>query len=89
MVLAADTPAASLVVLAAVAVLLVLARAPLARLVFASLAYMNDPRSRGERWARENAVLRSAFEWLFASAGVVFALYAILDAADVISLAAR
>jgi hypothetical protein len=75
----------------AVAVLLVglifiVARCPLARLFFGAVAYMNDPRAGGKRWARENAVLRPALEWFFGLAGVAFIAYAVLDQLGVISL---
>ena len=82
-----DSSAGDLIGVVVISVALIGFRRPLARVTFAMLAYLNDPQAGGRRWRRENAVLQSLLAWFFAVAGVLFIIYALLDAVGIISLA--
>jgi hypothetical protein len=66
---------------------MIVGRRSIARLTFGTLAYLNDPRTSGKRWRRENAALQRGIEWFFGLAGCAFGVYALLDWLGVITLA--
>jgi hypothetical protein len=82
-----DSSAGDLIGIVVISIALILFRRTLARAAFAMLAFLNDPHARGKRWRREHAVLQPFLAWFFAAAGLMFILYALLDAVGLISLA--
>lgn len=85
MPLASGASPSALVVVVVIGVGMLLLRQRLARGAFGVLAYMNDPRTDGKRWKRDNADHERYLRIMFGLAGA-FVLEAALDALGVISL---